>query len=285
MLNAQVKRISLTVALTSSFMMSPWGSARAAESRGDAAKLGIEWISIPGGSFTMGSDEAPNPAAVYQDGPAHRVTLKTFQMAKTLVTNKQYQACVDADVCLPAHYLDGTCSYGRISRDFPKGFDGPEQPVICLDWDQARVFAEWIGARLPTESEWEYAARSAGKNWAYPWGSQEATCSRAVVSEDVFKFGCGRSATWPVCSKPKGNTKQGLCDMAGNIGQWVQDVPTSYRPDPSDGSPPPDTLHSPFHVYRGGACDMPGRFARSTHRFASGLNDNSMGFRPARTAP
>jgi len=117
--------------------------------------------------------------------PAHSVTIRSFQMAKTLVTNKQYKACVADGTCTPA-------------KDFGAAFDGEEQPAVGVDWNQAKAFAAWAGGRLPSESEWEYAARSAGKDWEYPWGSEDATCDSAVIA------GCGYNAPAPVCSKARG---------------------------------------------------------------------------------
>lgn len=247
---------------------------------------GIDWVRIKGGTFVMGTDEKPGKNTEEDDGPAHRVTVKTFDISRTLVTNAQYKACVDADACLPAHYLDGRCRFKEIAPNFPKGFTGADQPVICLDWDQAHEFAKWACARLPTEAEWEYAARSRGKDRAYPWGNQAATCDRAVVTDEMFKPCCGRSATWPVCSKPKGNTEQGLCDMAGNVGQWIEDDwSTHYYNAPRDGSAAKSTISGgPIHMSRGGACYLPGTFARSTHRSTVGgeAYDTSYGLRLAR---
>ena len=155
--------------------------------RANAGKAGIQWVRIPGGSFSMGSGNG-------DEGPVHSVTIKSFNMAKTLVTNKQYQACVQAGACTSP-------------EDEGASFKGDDQPVVGVDWNQAKTFSEWVGGRLPTEAEWEYAARSAGKDWKYPWGDATATCETAVIS------GCTSNATAPVCSKPAGNTKQGLCDI------------------------------------------------------------------------
>jgi formylglycine-generating enzyme required for sulfatase activity len=171
-------------------------------------KAGIEWVRIPGGTFTMGSPD-------YSDAQPHRVTIKTFYMAKTLTTNKQYQACVAAGACTPSSH----------------SFEGDDKPVVKVDWQQAKTFAAWAGGRLPSEAEWEYAARSAGKDRKYPWGDSTPTCDDAVIG------GCGYEGTAPVCSKPAGNTEQGLCDMAGNAWEWMEDYGhLSYIGAPTDGS-------------------------------------------------
>ncbi|MCX5797624.1 MAG: formylglycine-generating enzyme family protein [Elusimicrobia bacterium] len=182
-----------------------------------AAKDGLRWLRIPGGGFMPGAEGSAQPG--------RRVTLKPFEMAKAPVTNLQYQACVKAAACTPPHFSDGTCYVYDGERwkpgNLPASFQGDDQPVVCVSWHQASVFSNWAGGRLPSEAEWEYAARSAGLDQEYPWGGQEPDCERAVM--DGQGWGCGRKSTWPVCSKPKGDTKQGLCDMAGNVWQWVRD--------------------------------------------------------------
>lgn len=196
---------------------------------------GIDWVRIPGGTFDMGSRPGPRtdprtgrvwPSALTDnERPVRRVAVKTFEMARTPVTFKQYRACVEAGACTPSG-----CDDDR--------FTGDDQPVVCVDWHQAKAFSEWAGGRLPSEAEWEYAARSAGKNRDFPWGDEVATCARAVMSDDAAGgIACGRGVTWPVCSKPAGNTEQGLCDMAGLVWQWTQDwYHDTYDGAPSDGS-------------------------------------------------
>ena len=197
-----------------------------------AAGAEIDWISIPGGVFDMGTKPAfrSDPATgkmwaselTKAERPVHRVVVKPFKMAKSPVTFKQYRACVEAGACTPSSCRD--------SR-----FMGDDQPVICVNWYQARAFSEWAGGRLPSEAEWEYAARSAGKDRDFPWGDEIATCERAVMSDG--RISCGRHGTWPVCSRPKGNTDQGLCDMAGLVWQWTQDwYHDSYKGAPQNGA-------------------------------------------------
>jgi len=227
-------------------------------------KAGIQWVRISSGSFMMGADDLTDTK------PPHQVTVQAFQMAKTLVTNKQYKACVAAGACTPA-------------TDYGEKFSGDDHPVVGVDWNQAHAFSSWAGGRLPSEAEWEYAARSAGKDWKYPWGDAEATCDKAVIN--VGGYGCGRNATWPVCSTPAGNTKQGLCDMAGDVWEWVRDwYHDSYKGAPADGS----AWEAPAgsgRVYRGGSWGDEAVSARSTVRF--GYNPDyrgfGMGFRPARS--
>ncbi|MFI5346776.1 MAG: SUMF1/EgtB/PvdO family nonheme iron enzyme [Elusimicrobiota bacterium] len=223
-----------------------------------AARGAITWVTIPGGTFMMGD------GGWMSDNQKHRVTVKAFQIAKTLVTNRQYKACVEDGACSPA------TSAGA-------AFDADDQPVVNVDWNQAVAFSKWAGGRLPTEAEWEYAARSAGKDQKYPWGDEKATCSRAVIS------GCG-STTAPVCSKSSGNTEQGLCDMAGNVWEWTQDWRYgSYKGAPADGSAW-ETSEGYFRVYRGGSWRDGAGSARATYRtdIEPSFRNGNLGFRLAR---
>ena len=195
----------------------------------------------------------------------HQVAVRAFQMAKTLVTKAQYQACINAGICTAP-----TCLW-------PAEAGEENLPVVCVTWDEARQFSQWAGGRLPSEAEWEYAARSAGKDWKYPWGNEDATCEKAVT------LGCARRAA-PVCSKPAGNTQQGLCDMMGDAWEWVQDwYHASYDAAPTDGS----AWESPAasdRVIRGGSWKFDAGFARSANRFVLGPGNrrDALGFRPAR---
>ncbi len=219
-------------------------------------KAGVQWVKIPGGTFTMGTKDFAN-------AQPHRVTIKGFQMAKTLVTNKQYKACVDAGACTPP------------TDQGPK-YAGDDKPAVGVEWEQAKAFAAWVGGRLPTESEWEYAARSAGKDWKYPWGNEEATCDRAVI--DV----CHGLGTEPVCSKPAGNSQQGLCDMAGNAWEWVEDWYHLYSETPTDGSAP--QAPGKYRVFRGGSWGCIDALARPTFRggYKPAYRHGVLSFRVAR---
>jgi formylglycine-generating enzyme required for sulfatase activity len=130
--------------------------------------------------------------------------------------------------------------------------DRLDHPVNCLDWQQAADFCAWAGGRLPSESEWEYAARSRGAvEDEFPWGIDSITCDLAVMSEGGF--GCGKFRTWPVCSKAAGDTQDGLCDMAGNVYEWVRDwYHEDYTGAPADGSAWDDEALS-RRVNRGGS--------------------------------
>jgi len=201
--------------------------------------------------------------------PQHQVTVNTFQMAKTLVTNKQYRACVRAGACTPS------------LSNLPPWYERDTNPVVGVDWNQAKAFSEWVGGRLPSEAEWEYAARSGGKDWTYPWGDDAATCEMAVIKGCTPHGG----TPVPVCSKPAGNTTQGLCDMAGNVWQWVQDwYHESYLSAPTDGS----AWENPAgydRAVRGGSYESATGDARSALRIGRAPNRpdyTDQGFRPVR---
>ncbi len=178
---------------------------------------------IPGGWFERGLDEDPHAcdqADQPRDGrssivPASRVWLSTFYMDVTEVTNAAYQACVAARECEPA---------GPLYRDF----DADLQPISGPNWFQARAFCQWRGGGLPTDAQWEAAARGPDGEW-YPWGNDEPTCELAVImNEDGRSCGVQKRGSHPetgkvaeVCSR--GPQRYGLCDMAGNAEEWVAD--------------------------------------------------------------
>ena len=213
---------------------------------------GIEWVRIPGGSFNMGSEDGDS-----DEMPVHIVMVPTFEMGKTQVTVDQYRACVDAGACT-APSTSEWCNWGQSDRG--------KHPINCVDWNQAQAFATWAGGRLPSEAEWEYAARSGGGDCKYPWGDEDATCERAVMN-DGSGYGCGRDSTWPVCSKLKGNTTHGLCDMAGNVWEWVQDwYHDSYNGAPTDGLAWESPTGS-YRVNRGGSWYFGARSVRAAYRY------------------
>jgi iron(II)-dependent oxidoreductase len=186
----------------------------------------VAWVTIPGGKFTMGTED-------FKDAqPVHKVDIRTFDMSKTPVTVEQYAECVSKGACakpMIRSMKDMYCNWGEKGRE--------RHPINCVTWDQANQYAKFKNARLPSEAEWEYAATSGGRNQKYPWGNDEPTCDRAVMRVNRNMLGCGKNSTVDVCSRPAGNTAQGLCDMAGNVSQWVQDgYQDSYKGAPVDGS-------------------------------------------------
>jgi len=236
-------------------------------SRVVAGTGGVKWVRIPGGTFQMGS----NDDSVAK--PVHSVTVPTFEMAKTETTVAQYKKCVDAGACTSPHSWRD-CNWDKLGRG--------NHPVNCIDWNQASAYANWVGGRLPTEAEWEYAARSGGRNQRSPWGDHLATCTYAVV-DDLGGDGCGVGTTWPVCSKPAGNTSQGLCDMIGNVWEMVQDVwHDNYVGAPSNGAAWEDS--GTRRVYRGCGWYIIAKYGNATYRSDGGFHPlNSAGLRPARS--
>ena len=252
-------------------------------------KAGLVWVRIPGGSFRMGSTEG----SAYEK-PVHGVQVSSFSLLKSEVTVGQYSACVKAGRCSATHADDGSC-YVLVDGSWKQGnlpgaFRGKDQPVVCVDWTQARAFCTWAGGRLPSESEWEYAARSGGRAWKYPWGNEEATCSQAVMGHakactDSAPCGCGKNRTWPVCLKASGNSAHGVCDLAGNVWEWVEDcMHTSYTGAPSSGEAWTSNCSDSRRVGRGGGWLGVAGYLRaaSRGRRTPGYRDYRLGFRCAR---
>ncbi len=224
----------------------------------------MEMILIQGGTFMMGSEEEANGF----EKPVHRVEVSDFYMSKTEVTVGQYRKCVQAGVC----NKPSRCDFGSI----PNWTDGMESkeshPINCVDWRQARTFAKWVGKDLPSEAQWEYAARSGGRDIKYPWGNEEASCQYVVMSDG--EYGCGQGGTWEVCSKTRGNTVHGLCDMVGNVWEWVLDEwHDSYSGAPNNATGwcsdrECESNTSIVRVVRGGGWSVNSSYLRAASRFA-----------------
>lgn len=250
---------------------------------------GMEMVYVPAGEFQMGSTEEEVEKAVelcntYRGDcdprnfevelPAHAVSLDGFWMDRTEVTNDQFRKCVEAGVCdTPSSW------YGdQLSK--------PDQPVVYVSWSQAQAYCEWAGVRLPTEAEWEYAARGP-EGRRFPWGDTfdatllnycDVTCGTFhpdSAGDDGYAFPA------PVGSYPKGASWCGALDMAGNVWEWVGDWYREYPSEPQVN--PSGSTSAEWHVARGGSWYDTRAHARSTTRLIAPQTeiDDSLGFRCA----
>jgi len=230
----------------------------------------VDWVALPLGSFSMGSNSGGS-----EELPVHTVAVPAFEIGRTEVTNHEFQACLDLGGCLDTPYTEEGCNWDMPGRE--------AHPVNCVSWEQAHDFCAFAGGRLPSEAEWEYAARSSGQLIEHPWGNlPAASCGQAVMNEGGP--GCGIGTTWQTCGKTPGNTADGLCDMAGNTWEWVQDwYHATYSGAPTDGSAwesPPSTVR----VTRGGGFGDQAYYMRVSARngAAPGFRSEYLGFRCAR---
>lgn len=204
---------------------------------------------IPAGPFEMGSSVGAD-----DEQPVHTVMLNAFYIDLYEVTNSQYAICVDAGVCDPT--TDTTAFDSSYSRSHYYGnpkYD--DYPVIYADWYEAQAFCEWRGARLPTEAEWEKAARGGLDGKTYPWGSEPPKCESGIVNGATFDddIMCNDTDTTQIGSySPNG---YGLFDMAGNVMEWVSDFydENYYAGSPADN--PLGPVEGEYRVLRGGSWD------------------------------
>jgi len=202
---------------------------------------------IPEGEFQMGCDPTRNAGVGCppDELPAHKLTLKAFFIDRFEVTNARYAECVLAGACRPPSVVS--------SETRAQYYDDPafaDFPVVNVSWKDADAYCQWAGKRLPTEAEWEKAARGA-ENTAFPWGNDEPSCI-LVNAYDPLSGQLCVGDTSAVGSYPDGASAYGAQDMAGNVWEWVSDwySETYYAETPArDPQGPPGALEK---VLRGG---------------------------------
>ncbi len=240
-------------------------------------------VRIPAGTFMMGSTpvqmakaialcerevfasacrEERFIALVRAEGTAHPVTLSSFDLDLTEVTVGDYARCVSSGACAPAEL-------GADAR-----FTSPDFPVTHVRWGDAEDYCHWAGGRLPTEAEWEYAARGTDGR-TFPWGDiyNAHLANHGAWADDRTDATDGYVGLAPVGSFPDGATPLGLLDMAGNAAEWVADVlqldrfgnPVGYD-DTAEVDPLPKTVGGGPHLVRGGSFEDGATWLRGASR-------------------
>jgi formylglycine-generating enzyme required for sulfatase activity len=220
---------------------------------------GMTLVYVPAGAFTMGDDSGEK-----DERPAHKVYLDAFWIDQTEVTNKQYQTCVNAGSCkLPSD----TSNFNNLNYE--------QHPVVYVDWNMAKAYCNWAGRILPTEAQWEKAARGTDGR-IYPWG-EVIDCNKANYQSSCV----GNTAS--VGSYKSGKSPYGAYDMAGNVWEWVNDFYEENYYQDSPSSNPGGPISGAYRILRGGSWDNLIRHAHSSLRLKFPPDGNSyiVGFRCA----
>jgi formylglycine-generating enzyme required for sulfatase activity len=222
--------------------------------------MGDYWVTIPAGEFQMGSENGGS-----DEMPIHAVYLDEFQIGKYEVTNRQYAQCVKVGACAGSAYDDSKALH----------------PVVNVNWYDAVAYCEWVDGRLPTEAEWEKAARGTDGR-TYPWG-EGIDCDHANYYGSDYCVG----DTTPAGSYKMGKNLYGLFDMAGNVWEWVADWYSETYYDSSPSSNPLGPSSGLYRVLRGGSWGDYDSNAHSAYRYGyyPSYTSLSVGFRCARDVP
>lgn len=213
---------------------------------------GVEMVLVPAGEFIMGDNNGQE-----DEKPAHRVYLDAFYIDVYEVTNKRYQDCVNAGMCQPPVTMSSETRSSYFGN--PK-YDN--YPVIYVSWNMSKTYCEWRSAGLPTEAQWEKAARGIDER-KYPWGSERPDCSK-VNFLDLSTGNCVGDTT-AVGSYENGKSPYGVYDMGGNVWEWIADwySETYYQNSPVSNPTGPDV--GQFRMSRGG-----GWYGQDNHLYTYG---------------
>ena len=224
-------------------------SSNPPSSSSNAAKDEVELVAVPAGEFTMGHNSN------YDTLPVRSLNLPAFSIDKYEVTNKRYKRFIDATgYKVPWSQEPAVAAYiwDWQKRMYPEGKG--DDPVVLVSWEDARAFCAWSGKRLPTEAEWEKAARGA-KGKPYPWGNDWAN-GKANTSESGVK------QTAPAGSFKEDVSEYGVNDLAGNVSEWVEEWFAPYPGNPMTSY----EERNKYRVLRGGSWDYAHSIGNGYHR-------------------
>jgi eukaryotic-like serine/threonine-protein kinase len=234
---------------------------------------GMVMVYIPQGEFSMGNDNGDADEA-----PMHSISLDAYWIDQTEVTNAMYAKCTQTGVCQPPSQ-----SFSQAHNAYYSNLQYADYPVIYVNWNEAQSYCKWVGGRLPTEAEWEKAARGTDGR-KYPWGNDTPTCSLADFWSG--NSGCVGDTT-VVGSYPTGASLYGALDMAGNVWEWVADWYDAAYYSNSPAFNPPGPPAGDNRVLRGGSWGDTGDYLSTSIRlrYDPAFSLDYVGFRCARSLP